>query len=79
MVPDKSLGKFWPDLEISEAYLMGLVVSSLRVILCLGISRKKTGSHSSKVPNLSFYNPTFTCMCTLLPLRSSSQIFKVES
>lgn len=28
MVPDKSLGKFWPDLEISEAYLMGLVVSS---------------------------------------------------
>ena len=27
MVPDKSLGKFWPDLEIS-AYLMGLVVSS---------------------------------------------------
>ena len=28
MVPDKSLGKFWPDLEISEAYLMGLVVSA---------------------------------------------------
>ena len=27
MVPHKSLGKFWPDLEISEAYLMDLVVS----------------------------------------------------
>ena len=52
MVPDKSLGKFWPDLEISEAYLMGLVVSSSGDFVSWNLKEK----------NLSFYNPTFTCM-----------------
>ena len=32
------LGKFWPDLKISEAFLMGLKMSVFRVILLLGVS-----------------------------------------
>ena len=32
------LGKFWPDLEISEAFLICLEVSFSRVFLRLGVS-----------------------------------------
>ena len=49
MVPDKSLGKFWPDLEISEAYLMGLVYSLIFGWFCVLESQgKKQGLIAAK-------------------------------
>lgn len=48
MVPDKSLGKFWPDLEISEAYLMGLVVSSSGDFVSWNLKEKKQGLTAAK-------------------------------
>ena len=58
------LGKFWPDLEISEVFVTGLKVSFASDFASWSLEFKswtqilKLGSRSLKVSNLPFYTPS---------------------
>ena len=49
------LGKFWPDLEISDVVVMGLEIS-FRVVLCLGGSNFETRVWQSRKVSTKFNN-----------------------